>query len=237
MSLDLRTLTFAKACFEAHMLFGSLDQLALTEFLNNATISKFPSGKMIFQKGDLGTQLYLISEGRVRISTISEDGKEIILNILESGEIFGEIAFLDGKDRTATAVATEDCNLISISRATFTSLMSRHPEVVCPLIEVLCARLRWVSEAYEDAIFHHLPQRLARKLLSLTNLQKAPNMGAVPFMLPISQADLGRTLGMSREKINRQLKYWQRSGIVSLKRGEIWINDRAYLSRAANPEP
>src|SRR5262249_27374294 len=123
----------------------------------------------IFAKGDPGSSLFAICRGTVKISVPSVDGHDAVFNLIGKGDIFGEIALLDGRPRTADAVAITDCELFIIERRDFLPLVREEPDIALKLIEILCARLRHTTEQAENLMFLHLPGRLAKTLLRLSD--------------------------------------------------------------------
>ena len=168
-----------------------------------------------------------VLSGAVRISVDSASGKEVVLNVIRPGEIFGEIALLDGHPRTADAVAMTDCELIVIDRREFVAFLRDEPNVALKIIEILCARLRWTSAQIEEMAFLGLADRLAKALLHLSG-ETAPGS-----KLPITQREIGQLIGMSRESTNKQLRAWARRKWVSLGRGSVTILNRAEIARIA----
>ena len=140
-----------------------------------------------------------------KISVPSADGKDAVFNLVGEGEIFGEIALLDGRPRTADATAMTDCELMVIERRDFLDLVRSQPEIALKLMEVLCARLRHTSEQVEDVLFLDLPGRLAKILLQLTETAKLSQARRVA----ITQREIGQMIGMSRESTNKQLRDWE----------------------------
>ncbi len=124
------------------------------------------------RKAIQATSLFAVCTGQVKITAPSADGKDTVFNLLKEGDIFGEIALLDGRPRTADAIAATDCELLVIERRNFVPLVHSHPEIALKLIEVLCDRLRRTSEQVEDVTFLDLPSRLAKVLLRLTESAK-----------------------------------------------------------------
>jgi len=186
----------------------------------------------VFSQGETGDALYGVVSGRVRISASVQDGKEMFLNIMEPGDTFGEIALLDGAPRTASASATADSELIIIKREPFLALLEREPKVSAHLLQLLCQRIRWTSGMAEDSALLASPARLARRLLSLAH-QHGHNteQGA---RLVLSQEEIARFLGLSRQIVNQYLQHWKAQGWVSLGRGQITlIDDGALRSIAA----
>ncbi len=183
----------------------------------------------IFAKGDPGSSLFAICRGTVKISAPSVDGHDAVFNLIGKGDIFGEIALLDGRPRTADAVAVTDCELFVIERRDFLPLMREEPEIALKMIEILCARLRRTTEQAENLMFLHLPGRLAKALLRLSdNDARTCERKAV-----VTQKDLGNIIGMSRESTNRQLRIWEEQAWVRLERGGIVILSAQALERIA----
>ncbi len=148
-----------------HLLFRDLPPPIIDRIGSYMKIRKISRGATIFNKGDPGTGLFGILNGSVKISVASADGRDIVLNILQAGEIFGEIALLDGRPRTADAIAMSDCELMVIERRDFIQFLRSQPDMTLKFIEILCARLRHTSEQVEDLTFLNLPTRLAKALL------------------------------------------------------------------------
>ena len=151
--------------------------------------------------------------GTVRISLPTVKGKEIILADLPAGELFGEIAMLDGKPRSANATALTKCELLVLERQHVIPFLQENPAVCLKLMEMLCARIRRSDERMADIAFFDLPTRLAKVLLSY------PEKASGPTRLSLSQAELAEMAGGTRENVNRCLRDWQRRGIVELKGG------------------
>ena len=211
-----------------------LSQLApqeMDELLSLATIERFGADDVIFHKGDPGDRLYAILSGRVGINTVSRDGKEIILNILDPGEVFGEIAVLDGKRRTAGAAAMQPTKLVRIGRTEFLPFLERHPKLCLRVIEVLCERLRWTSDIIEDTIFLDIPRRLAKRLLTLIERHGQAVEGGVKIDMKLSQEDLGNMLGATRESVNKGIRALAQRDLISHEGGYIIVHDVDFLER------
>jgi CRP-like cAMP-binding protein len=183
-------------------------------------------GATIFVKGDPGTALMAVLRGSVKISVPSSGGHEAVLNIINPGQVFGEIALLDGQPRTADAVAMTDCELMVIDRRDFIPFLRREPDVALKLIETLCARIRRTSAQVEDVMHLSLPARLAKALLELTGGVEA---SSARRKARIMQRELGNIIGMSRESTNKQLRAWEARNWVRLGRGGIELVDPAAL--------
>src|SRR5882762_2695992 len=151
-----------------HPLFRELPPATLDHITTYVRRRSVPKGTVIFRKGDPGVWLIGVLSGAVKISVASADGRDIVLNIIREGEVFGEIALLDGRARTANATAMSDCELIVIERREFIPFLRSEPDVTLKLMEILCSRLRKTSEQVQDVTFLNLSTRLAKTLLRLT---------------------------------------------------------------------
>jgi len=209
---------------ERHSLFGSLTPDELDQLLAHARLQTFRPRQEIFRKGAPGLGLLAVMKGKVRISSIGPDGNEAFLTIIDEGEVFGEIALLDGGERSADATAMTACELLAIDRRDFVPFVRANPEVALRLMSVLCKRLRRTTELVEDMIFLDAPQRLAKKLLQLAGGGTTINL---------SQRELGAMIGLSRESINKQLGHWQQEGLVKLGEGGIALVDLEALRAEA----
>jgi CRP/FNR family transcriptional regulator, cyclic AMP receptor protein len=176
---------------------------------------------VIFSQSDPGDSLFGVVTGRVRISTSSAAGREVFLNIMEPGDTFGEIALLDGRPRTATASAMATSDLLIITREQFLGLLAREPMLTEHLLRLLCTRLRWVSGFVEESALLPVPARLARRLLSLAKLHGHETKAGIE--LNVSQDEMARFLGLSRQIVNQYLQAWKAQHWVDLGRGRIKI--------------
>jgi len=209
------------AILRNHPLFGQLGVDALNRLASYAHTKSVRAGTTIFEKGDPGTSLFAVLSGTVKISNQSTDGKDAVLNMIVAGGIFGEIALLDGRPRTADAFAVTDCQLMVIDRRDFVPLISQNPDIAIKLIEVLCGRIRRTSEQVEDMTFLDLPGRLAKTLLWLSAQPgSSPNR-----KVSITQREIGQIIGMSRESTNKQLREWEDKKWLRLERGGVVVLD------------
>lgn len=203
-----------------HPLFGDLPPAVIEHLGSYMKTRKVARGATIFAKGDPGTGLMGVLAGSVKVSVASTEGKDIVLNIFREGEIFGEIALLDGRPRTADATAMAPCELIVIERRDFVPFLSGHPDVMLKFIEILCSRLRRTSEQVQDVTFLNLPTRLAKTLLELTSSET----GAAPRRkVAITQREISQIIGKSRESTNKQLRAWAKRGWIRLERGGVSV--------------
>ncbi len=213
-----------------HPLFREFPPSVIEHFGTYMTRRSVRRGATIFSKGDPGTGLMAVLWGSVKISVPTADGREAVLNIINPGEIFGEIALLDGRPRTADAVAMDDCELMVIDRRDFIPFLREQPDIALKFIEILCARIRHTSEQVEDVMYLSFPGRLAKTLLQLTGGPEAP---AAHRNVRITQRELSSIIGMSRESTNKQLRVWENRKWVRLQRGGIAVLNPTALAKLA----
>lgn len=214
-------------------LLGGLATDQLDALSRLARVERHPAGATIFRKDDEGRGLMATLSGRIQISVPGADGREITLNIISPGEVFGEIALLDGEPRTADAIALEDCELLVLDRRDFIPFLRRSPEVAIRLLEVLSRRLRRTTAFAEEALLLRLEARMARQLLRLAADFGVPDGNGVRIGLRISQRQLGSLLGASRESVNKQLRAWQAQRFLATRRGVITLLAPARLEAIA----
>lgn len=204
----------------SHPLFRDLPPGMIEHLGSYMKTRRVARGTSIFAKGDPGTGLMGVLAGAVKVSVASADGKDIVLNVFREGDIFGEIALLDGRPRTADATAMSDSELIVIERRDFVPFLSGQPDVMLKFIEILCSRLRRTSEQVQDITFLNLPTRLAKTLLQLTGGVQG---SATPSKATITQREISQMIGMSRESTNKQLRAWAKRGWIRLERGGVGV--------------
>jgi CRP/FNR family transcriptional regulator, cyclic AMP receptor protein len=221
------------AALRNHPLFREFPPAVIENLATYMTRRSVRRGATIFAKGDAGTALIAVLWGSVKISVSTNGGHEAVLNIINPGQAFGEIALLDGRPRTADAVAMTDCELMVIDRRDFIPVMRREPDVALKLIETLCARIRRTSEQVEDLMYLSLPARLAKTLLELTG---GLEVLTTQRNVRITQQNLSNIIGMSRESTNKQLRAWQERKWVRLERGGIVLMNAGALGKLIGEE-
>jgi CRP-like cAMP-binding protein len=216
------------ALLKMNPMFAGLGADELQRISGLCQTRQLGAGDMLFRKGDGGDALYGVRRGRMRIETGASDGSRLTLNFLGPGDLFGEVAVLDGHSRTADASAGEPTELFVLRREDFLEHLEREPRVAVKLIMLLCRRIRWISERMEESVSQPLPVRLARRLCAL-----ASDFGSE---LHISQQQLGVFVGAARESVNRQLQHWRKDGILDLQRGRILLLNIGRLTAVARNE-
>jgi CRP/FNR family transcriptional regulator, cyclic AMP receptor protein len=198
-----------------------------------APVKTFRPGQTIFLMGSPGESMMVVLSGNVRISVSSPEGKELMLTIVRPGEMFGEIALLDRKERTADATAMTACRLAILERRQFLAFLEANPGILLRIVDVLCGRLRHTDQHIGEVALLPMPARIAKALLRLTagDARSADDGGSPQIRL--SQRELGMIVGTSRERINKYLRAWQGDGVIRMKRSTITLLNRAALGELA----
>ena len=230
--IDARRLPSSKlsSVLRQHPIFRDLDPDAVEQLCRYARHMSLKRGATIFSKGDPGNSLFAVINGTVKISISSPDGRNAILNLFNAGDLFGEMAVLDGQERSADAIANTNCEIFVIDRREFLPFLRSQPELAIRIIELLCARLRWTSDQVEQVILQDLPGRLAGALLGLTEKRKLEPQSRT---IAITQQEISEMVGMTRESINKQLRVWASRNWVRLEHGAIVVLDTASLRELA----
>lgn len=204
-------------------IFSSATPELKAAIAGTAVAISLPAGTVLFSQGDEASSFYIVDEGEIEIGVLSPEGKKLTLEVMTPGEVFGEIGLFAGR-RTASATAIGPVRLRMVRRRDLMEAIRAEPELALQFIDMLCERLRVVSEKLEERSFMPLPARLARRLLHLAD-KLAPAGGVIP----VSQAALGDFVGATREAVAKTLAVWRARGWVGLSRGAVRILDKHAL--------
>lgn len=213
----------------SHWLLRHLDDAAFDRLVRYVRREQYTQDQAIFRRGDPGQSLLAVARGRVKISNDGLDGSSVVYDFIDAGEVFGEIALLDGEGRSADATAAEDTELLVLDRRDLLPLLERDAKLCLELMTVLCGRVRRTTEQVEDLLFLIRPARLAKVLIRLAEEYGSEVEGGISIDLDLSQRELGSLTGMTRESMNRQLTEWRREGLVDLASGRVIIRQMAAL--------
>ena len=217
--------------FERHFMLGKLSGDEIDTLLHYARVERYPAGREIFAKGSPGSSMMAVLSGTLKMSSVSSEGKEVVFNLMNPGDCFGEIALLDGEARSTDAVAMTDCELLVLDRRDFMPILEKRADICLILLKVLCQRLRQTTEQVEDVLFRHLEARIAKALLHLAESASLHGVPGSPVELHVSQRELGYIAGGSRESVNKVLQHWHRAGLITLGKASIVIRDKAAIER------
>lgn len=205
-------------------LFGDLEEDELERFSRVAVPRSFPAGTRVFHEGDRSDACYIVREGSFRVTREHSDGRAITLATLGPGEVFGELAMLDGDLRSASAEALTDGELLALPAVDVKALLSRHPEISVKLVAALVRRLRAANERISRQSFQTVPSRVAGVLSQLVAETTRGGEGG-EVTIRMNQADLAQLAGTSRESVSRFLADLERAGVVRSGRGRVTVLD------------
>ena len=218
-------------------IFSSLSDRELDLLLTYTTTKRLKKRAFLCRRGDPGLQLFAVMEGRLRVVGEGGDGREVVFNFMDPGDVIGEISILDSQPRSATVEAVQESVLLALHRRDLLPFFERNPKAAMKLATVLAESVRRLSELVEDTVFLGLPSRLAKTLLSLGRRygKETPQGLLIDQKLP--QHELGELVGTSRESINKQLRQWGEEGLVQVERGYVTLTDRDRLQELARLLP
>ena len=202
-------------------IFSGLSVEDWAEIASRSVQISFVKGKELLVQGDPGDMMLILTEGTARVSMLTAGGREIVLAYAEPGAVLGEIALLDGGERTASVTATSAGSALQLGRNALKDFAASHPEFTWSLMQQLARRLRTADQTIESDRAYASGPRLARYLKRLIRKDSAEKSHRVE----LSQTELGNFAGMSREHINRQLNSWEESGVIALEQGRVRVLD------------
>lgn len=208
----------AKIC-----LFQNLSQPALRSLASRMRVLHYRAGSIIFNKDDPGLTCFIILDGLIKIYVTSEDGQEVVLVILKHGEVFGELSLLDGSPRSASAVAMEPTELLTLNREDFLDFVRESPDSALAMLEVLSGRLRRADNVIADAAFLDLPARVSKKLLELGEMFGRKVGATLEIDIRLRQQDFAGMVSATRESVNRSLANLEEEGLIKIDRQKITI--------------
>jgi CRP/FNR family transcriptional regulator, cyclic AMP receptor protein len=221
--------TQASQALQSVPFFSMLKQEEAVGLANRLVLRRFGQGQIIFHHGDPGGLLYIISEGKVKISHSTTEGQEALLAILGEGDFFGELALLDNSPRSATAEALEPTEALTLHREDFRRYLNSNPEFAMHVLQTMAKHIRRLNSQLSDIFFLDLPGRLARTLLRLADEHGRVVDNQIIIDLALTQTDLAEMTGATRVSINKALGRFRRAGWISTKGRQFTILDRPAL--------
>jgi CRP/FNR family transcriptional regulator, cyclic AMP receptor protein len=215
-------------------LFAGLNQDEIKLLAGSIRPRRYQQGESIFFEGDLGQVFYLIQAGRVRIYVQNEEGQETSVVLYGPGDLFGELAVIDGLPRSASAVALSETLVYTMDRDAFRERMRLSPQLAHNFMKALSVRLRYSTRQVGDLTLLDVPARLARKLLELAGDYGRVEAGGIRIDAPLTQSDLAGLTGATRESVNKTLAAFRRQGLICLNQGQITIVDPDRLRSRSN---
>jgi CRP/FNR family cyclic AMP-dependent transcriptional regulator len=209
-------------------IFGHLDTEALTELYRRMSVKHWHGGAIIMGQHEPGDALYVLVKGRAKVVLFGENGREMTLSTLRSGDFFGEVALFDGKPRSANVVAEADSTLLVLDRANFLAHLEQFPETAVRLLKEMAARLRNANEIITNLALHDVTSRLTRTLLAIADASGELQDDGILIRQRPTQQDLANMVGTCRETVSRALSAMARRGLVT-SRGRTLLLRQALL--------
>jgi CRP/FNR family transcriptional regulator, cyclic AMP receptor protein len=210
---------------------GGLPAAALDALLGRGEECAFEKGDFVYRRGDPGDSLMIVLRGRIKLANTNVSGKEVTIDYLAAGDVFGETSALDGRERAVDAVALEDADILVIPSRELLPTLLAHPDAMLAVIRVLCERSRSGAAIIEDNTLK-MRARTARGLLRLARQRGHRGAGGM-LQLIISQEELGKYLDLTRGNVNRQLATLKKGGHIKVQGTEITIVDEKGLDEIA----
>jgi CRP-like cAMP-binding protein len=200
----------------ATRLFAGLDEETLGRLAERSTLRRYRRGQVIFAQGDPGDSLFVVASGRVKVMVGSAEGEEMVLATLGPHETFGELALVDGGERSATVEVIEATDLLVLTRTAFFDLLHQRPALVDGLLSMLGALIRRLTDQMSDMVFLDLNGRVAKLLLSLAADHGVPGEGGPLIDLPFTQTEIAHMVGGSRQSVNQILRAFEGAGYIEV---------------------
>lgn len=214
-------------------LFATLDDADAAEVMATMTPVRMERGDILFNEGDQGDRLYVITEGKIKLGRSSTDGRENLLAVLGPSEMLGELSLFDPGPRTATATAVAETQLIGLGNEQLVTLLGNHPRIAGTLLAALARRLRRTNENLADLVFTDVPGRVAKALLDLSKRFGRPVEEGVMVAHDLTQEELAQLVGASRETVNKALADFAGRGWLRLEARAVLLVDVERLQRRA----
>jgi CRP/FNR family transcriptional regulator, cyclic AMP receptor protein len=217
---------------KANTFLGRLPAPALDALMERGQLRQYAKRDIIYRRGEPGDSLMVVLRGRIKLSNVNLSGKEIVLHFLVPGNIYGEIAALDGRERVANAVALEESEIFLIYTRDLMPTLKAHPEAMFEIIRALCEKMRAGAALIEDSTLE-MRTRLARGLQRLAQHHGRRGETGTCLQLSLSHTELGNYLGLSRANVSRQLSQLREANVITIEAAQIVILDEDGLAEIA----
>ena len=214
-------------------LFKALDDETARNLRKSMVSQKLVKGQILFQEGQPGDRLYLVVNGKVKLSHSSGDGRESVFMVLGPGEMFGELSLFDPGPRTSTAIAVTDAQVLGLSHNDIRPFLIEYPEVALSLLQAVAHRLRRTSEAMSDLVFADVPGRVAKALIDLSEKFGEKRASGIQVNHDLTQEELAQLVGASRETVNKALADFASRGWIRLETKSVELLDIERLTKRA----
>jgi len=224
------TIDQKKALLQEHFLLRHLSAADLAKLADRSEVKSYAADAPIFSRGDAAQTMMVVVKGKVQISSPSFEGDKIIFAIMHPGDVFGEIALIDGHDRSTDASTIEATEVLVLQRDDFLKVLEHNAKLCIDLLRVMCTRIRRTNELLEDFSIIDLRRRLAKRLSYLNEGTSRSGGAGLKMVVRVMQEELVAMMGISQhETILKQLSLWDQQGIISLEKGWITVRDQDAL--------
>ena len=204
-------------------LFEALDDDSAAALQAGVTVVELSRAERLFEEGASGNQLYVILDGKIKLTRAAADGRENLLSVLGPGEMFGELSLFDPRPRTASATAVTDSRLAALAHDDLRSWLTGRPDVALHLLRALAQRLRRANDVMADLVFTDVPGRVAKALLDLSDRFGTPQEDGVQVNHDLTQEELAQLVGASRETVNKALADFAARGWLQLSAKSVLL--------------
>lgn len=206
-------------------IFSDLPRSALSKIAERMVSRSYSKGQMILLEDALGETFFVIASGGVKITRLSDDGREVILAMLGEADFFGEMSLLDGEGRSANVVALEDSEVLTLTRSDFLEILEQYPKIAISLLEELTRRLRKSDQQIESLSLSDVEHRIGITLVRLAEELGTIHMGDVTIRNLPFQQDIANMAGTSRETVSRTLAILEEKGYIHRDKRTLTIFD------------
>ncbi|MFO7252866.1 MAG: Crp/Fnr family transcriptional regulator [Actinomycetes bacterium] len=210
-------------------LFAALDRESAAALRTSVTEVRLAKGQTLFSENDAGDRLYVVLEGKIKLSRTAADGRENLLSVLGPGEMFGELSLFDPRPRTASAIALTEARLAGLGHDDLRPWLTGRPEVALHLLRALAQRLRRTNDVIADLVFTDVPGRVAKQLLDLAERFGQKTEEGVRVHHDLTQEELAQLVGASRETVNKALADFAQRGWLRIEAKAVLILDKERL--------
>ncbi len=215
-------------------LFAGLNEQQFAALASRASQASLRRGEVLFEEGEQGDRLFIVTEGKIKLGHRSNDGRESLIAILGPGEIIGELTLFDPGPRSTTATAVSSATLLSLDHSDLSALLDQSPEAAKHMLRALAQRLRRTNESLSDLVFSDVPGRVAKALLDLAKRFGRPTDSGIHVGHELTQEELAQLVGASRETVNKSLADFVSRGWIRLEGRAVTLLDVDRLQRRAH---
>ena len=214
-------------------LFEALDDQGAKALRSNVTEVRLARGQTLFSENETGDRLYVVLDGKIKLTRTAPDGRENLLSVHGPGEMFGELSLFDPIPRTSSATAVTSARLAGLTHDDMRAWLSTRPDVAMHMLQALAQRLRRINDVKADLVFTDVPGRVAKALLDLAERFGVQTPEGVQVNHDLTQEELAQLVGASRETVNKALADFTARGWIQLAAKSVLVTDTDRLRKRA----